>query len=450
MPKTQTSCPRCKQPVIVDIEQLFDAGVDPQAKQRLLSGQFNLIQCKKCGYVGNLSTPLVYHDLDKELLLTYFPPELGLPVNEQERLIGPLINQAVNRLPNEKRKGYLLRPRTMFTLQTMIETILQGDGITKEMLDAQQKRLALLQRLLSTSAPDARIDIIKQESALIDESFFTILSHLAEAALAQGDQQVGRALAAIQNDALNNTEIGQTLKEQSKETEAAIKSLQEASQKGLTREILLELVISAPTETRLATLTGYARSGMDYQFFQILSERIDKADPETREKLTALRDKLLKMTAEIDKAVQVQYGASRDLLEKIVAAPDPRKAIEENIEQINDLFLEVLDTEIKLARQKAELERSAKLQAIMSVIQEVSAPPPEVEFINHLVEAENDEERQRILQEHADMVTPELINLMNNLVGQMEQQNQPAETKERVDKAYRAALRFSMQASFKK
>ena len=450
MPKTQTSCPRCKQPVIADIEQLFDGNVDPQAKQRLLSGQFNLIQCQKCGYVGNLSTPLVYHDPEKELLLTYFPPEFGLPVNEQERLIGPLITQVVNRLPNEKRKGYLLRPRTMFTPQTMIETILQGDGVTKEMLDAQQKRLALLQRLLATFTPDTRIEIIKQESALIDESFFTILSRLLEAALAQGDQQVGRALAAIQNDALDNTEIGQTLKGQALETEAAIKSLQEASQKGLTRETLLELLVEAPTETHLATLAGYARSGMDYQFFQILTDRIDKAELETREKLVALRDKLLKMTAEIDKAVQAQYGAARDLLEKIAAAPDVRKATEENLEQISDLFLEVLDTEIKLARQKADLARSGKLQAIMSIIQEASAPPPEVEFINQLVEAENDEDRQRILQEHAQMITPDLINLMNNLVSQMEQQNQPAETKERVDKAYRAALRFSMQASYKK
>lgn len=450
MPKTQTSCPRCKQPVIADIEQLFDMGTDPQAKQRLLSGQFNLIQCQKCGYVGNLSTPLVYHDPDKELLLTYFPSELGLPVNEQERLIGPLITQVVNRLPNEKRKGYLLRPRTMFTLQTMIETILQGDGITKEMLDSQQKRLQLLQRLLGITAPDARVEIIKQESALIDESFFTILNRLLEASLAQGDQQVGRALAAIQNDVLEHTEIGKTLKEQAKETEAAIKSLQEASQKGLTREILLDLILDAPSEIRVATLVGYARSGMDYQFFQLLSERIDKAEPEAREKLVELREKLLKMTAEIDKAVQAQYGASRDLLEKIASAPDVRQATEENIEQISDLFLEVLDTEIKLARQKADLARSAKLQSIMSVIQEASAPPPEVEFINELVEAETDEKRQQILQEHADMVTPDLISLMNNLVGQMEQQNQPEETKARVDKAYRAALRFSMQASLKK
>jgi len=450
MPKTQTSCPRCKQPVIAEIDQLFDAGSDPDAKQRLLSGQYNLIQCQNCGYVGNLSSPIVYHDPTKELLLTYFPPELGLPINEQERLIGPLINQVVNRLPNEKRKGYLLRPRTMFTMQTMIETILEADGITKEMLESQQKRLSLLQRLMSTSAADARVEIIKQEEALVDEDFFNILSRLLEASMSQGDQQVARSLATIQKEALNNTTLGQNLKTQAEETEDAIKSLQEASKKGLTRETLLDMLAEASTETRLVTLVSMARSGLDYQFFQLLSQRIDAASAEDKPKLQELRDKLLKLTQEIDKAVQAQYAQARELLNKIATSTDVRKATEDNLNQISDVFLEVLDTEIKLARQKAELDRSSKLQTIMEVVQEASAPPPEVEFINELVEAESDQDRQRILNEHSDMITPELLDMMNNLIGQMDQQNQPAEMKAQVEKAYRSALRFSMQASFRK
>jgi predicted nucleic-acid-binding Zn-ribbon protein len=102
MPQTQTSCPRCRQPVIADITQLFDTNQDPTAKQKLLSGSFNVIQCQSCGYTGNLNSPIVYHDSEKELLLTYFPSELGLPANEQEKLIGPLIKQAMDRLPAEK------------------------------------------------------------------------------------------------------------------------------------------------------------------------------------------------------------------------------------------------------------------------------------------------------------------------------------------------------------
>lgn len=119
MSSIRTNCPRCKSPVVADVEQLFDMNVDPQAKQRLLGGSANMIHCPTCGYEGMLSTPIVYHDPEKELLLTFFPSEMGLPLNEQEKLIGPLINQVMNRLPVEKRKAYLLRPQSMLTFQTM-------------------------------------------------------------------------------------------------------------------------------------------------------------------------------------------------------------------------------------------------------------------------------------------------------------------------------------------
>ncbi len=77
--KTQISCPRCRKPVVAQIEQLFDVTSDPGAKQRLLGSVSNFAVCQSCGYNGPLATPIVYHDADKELLLTYFPGELGCP-----------------------------------------------------------------------------------------------------------------------------------------------------------------------------------------------------------------------------------------------------------------------------------------------------------------------------------------------------------------------------------
>jgi hypothetical protein len=123
MPQTQIACPRCRQMIPALVEQLFDVTAEPAAKQRLVGGVSNRARCQFCGYEGNLATPIVYHDADKELLLTYFPSELGLPVNEQEKLIGPLINKVVNNLPAEKRKAYLFRPQSFLTYQSLIEKI---------------------------------------------------------------------------------------------------------------------------------------------------------------------------------------------------------------------------------------------------------------------------------------------------------------------------------------
>ena len=222
MAQTRVNCPRCRTPIQADVEQLFDLNIDPQAKQRLLSGGVNVVNCPTCGYTGNVSVPIVYHDPDKELLLTFFPPDMGTPVNEQERMIGPLINRVVDRLPAEKRKAYLLRPQAMLTFQTMIDRILEADGITKEMIEEQEQRLNLLRRLLSTSTPEAREEIIRQEESIIDEGFFMMLAQLAEVSMQQGEQRTAQALAGLQAELLEHTNLGRELKERSDETQAAV------------------------------------------------------------------------------------------------------------------------------------------------------------------------------------------------------------------------------------
>lgn len=449
MARLQVSCPRCRQPIIAEVEQLFDSGVDPEAKQKFLSGNFNMANCPSCGYQGPLSTPVVYHDPDKELLMTYFPPELGLPVNEQERLIGPLITQVVNKLPPEKRKAYLFRPQTMLTLQSMIERVLEGEGITREMMEASQKRLSLLQRLLSASSADVRQEIIRQESGLVDERFFEIMGQLIEASLAQGDQNSARALAALQQEILPQTEVGRKVQAQTADVQAAVETLQKASQEGLTREKLLDLFIEAPNETRLATMVSMARSGLDYEFFRILSDRIDQATDAEKEKLTTLRERLLQITQEVDQRIQEQMKQSVALLDEILQAENIEEAAQEALPQMDDFFAEALRSELQKARESNDLDRQNKLQQVIGVIQQASAPPPEISLAEELLGAENEAERRKFLEEHADQITPEFLQMLNSLMNQFEQQGQ-AELSQRLQEAYRSALRFSMQSNLKK
>ena len=286
-----------------------------------------------------------------------------------------MITQAVNHLPAEKRKAYLFRPQTMLTLQLMIEKVLEGEGITHEMMEASQQRLNLLQRLLSASSTDVRKEIIQQEEKLVDERFFEILGRLIEASLAQGDQNSARALAAMQQEILPMTEVGRKIQAQSADVQAAVDSLQNASKQGLTREKLLDLMIEAPNETRLATLVSMARSGLDYDFFRILSERIEASQNEEKDKLTDLRDRLMQMTQEIDKRMQEQLNNSRKLLEEILQAPNIEQAAGESLPQMDDFFAEVLRSELEQAQQAGDLEKIGKLQQVVDVIQAASAPP---------------------------------------------------------------------------
>ncbi|MEN4041639.1 MAG: CpXC domain-containing protein [Anaerolineaceae bacterium] len=447
MPKTTTTCPRCRQPVLVEVEQLFDLNTNPRAKQNLLSGAFNRIRCPNCSYEGTLSTPIVYHDPEKQLLLTYFPPSLGLPVNEQERLIGPLITQVTNKLPPDKRKAYLLRPQTMLTMETMVERILEADGITKTMIQAQQQRLLLLQRLLSAPADD-RAEMIRNEDAMIDAEFFALFSRIIESVIAQGDQQGAQQIATLQQDILENSTYGKELQIQAKEAESAIKALQEAGKDGLTREKLLDLILESPTDVRLNTLVNIARQGMDYTFFEIFTRRVEAAKGEKKRQLEELRDRLLTMTQEIDRAVQQQVTATQEFLNEILASNDIEKAMTENLEGVNDLFVQIVQAEFRHAQEQGNQERMEKLQQVFATLNKLSPPPPEIALIETLLQAKDETSRQKLMEEHAAEITPEFLQTLSNLAYQSN--GQSPEMAQQINDLHRQVLRYSMKANLKK
>ncbi len=449
MAKIQTTCPRCHQPILVEIQQLFDMNIDPTAKQKLLGRTVNVAHCQNCGYEGMIATPIVYHDPAKELLLTFFPPEMGLPLNEQEKQIGPLVRQVVDALPNEKRKGYLFQPQTMLTYQTLLDRILEADGITKEMMDAQQKRVGLIQRLLSTPKSEERIAIIKQEEAIIDGNFFAILSTLIESTIMQGDEKGSQVLSGLQKELLENTKVGQELLAQNKETQAAVKALQEASKGGLTREKLLDIILDAKSENTLAALVTLARSGLDYQFFQVLSERIEKAAADQKQPLIELRDKLLNMTREIDAEVQKRLQAGVDLLEEILKSDNVEEAVQQRMPELDDYFSQAIQNEFEKARNAGDLARIEKIQKVISVLEKASAPPPEIDLIQKLIDTSDETAREKLLAENESLVNDDFLKAFNSIIAEGESRNQSPELLEALRSAYKSALRFSMVKNLK-
>jgi hypothetical protein len=449
MPKMQTLCPRCRQPILAEVQQLFDLTSDPTAKQKLLSRSTNVARCQACGYEGLVSTPIVYHDPEKELLLTFFPPDLGVAVNDQEKQIGPLINQVVNALPAEKRKGYLFQPQTMLTYQTLLDKVLEADGITKEMIEAQQKRIALIQRLISTQNAEDRRTIIQQESALADGELFTILSTLMQSAAMQGDEKTANVLNQVQAELLQETEVGRKLLADSQETQEALKQLDAAQKTGLTREKLLEILASIKSETSLATLVGLTRSALDYQFFQVLSEQIEKETDEKKSSLVSLRDKLLDLTREIDLELKQRLQKANELLEKILKAEETEKMIEKSLPEVDDFFSQAVQMAFEKAREDNDLPRIEKIQKVIGILEKFSAPPAEIEFIQKLLEAPDNATLQQLLDEQPDQVNDQFLQTVNAIISEGESRNQSPELVEKLRGIYKQALRISMQRNLK-
>jgi hypothetical protein len=448
--KTQIPCPRCRQPVVAQIEQLFDVTSDPGSKQRLLGSVSNFAVCKSCGYNGPLATPIVYHDADKELLLTYFPGELGMPVNDQEKLIGPLITQTTNRLPLEKRKAYLLRPQSFLTYQSLIERILSADGITPEMIQAQQKRVSLVEQLLGASSPEIRSEIIKQNAPLLDAEFFAIFSRLVEGAVSSGQEQAAKTMDELQRQLLVETEYGRKVASQSNEIQEAIKTLQAAG-KGLDREKLLSILIEAPNEDRLNALVSLTRPGIDYLFFQSLTELIEKSNSGERKKLESLRGKLLEITRKLDQHAEEELKRAETLLNNLLTAENIQQATSEHLNEINDAFVQVLNRNLQDANKKNDAVLMPKLQQIVTVLQQASVPPPELALLEEMLAVPDETTLNKLIETHASELTPEFTSMVASVISRSDEQSgeKPSgEELQMLDKLqviYRAILKFTMK-----
>ena len=356
-----------------------------------------------------------------------------------------MINRVLESLPQEKRKGYLLSPQATLTMQGLIERILQEDGITKEMLEAQEQRLNLIQRLANTSDPQALEELARSEDQLIDREFFGLLARLIEASAMSGDEQSARRLNELQGQLLPVTTFGREVQAQSKEVEAALEDLR-AEGEGLSRDKLLELVINAPNETRLQALVSLARPAMDYAFFQLLSEKIDRARGSGRERLTELRTELLQMTEEIDQQIEAHVAQIRQVIQEILKLDDVEVAMQSAMPAVDSYFIRELEGMIVAARESGDLERSGKLQKMLDFIEQASAGPPGAALIEEYIYIEDEPGRQQFLETHQDDITPDFLNMLTSVALQAESSDDPVFA-EQAKAANRQALRFSMQRS---
>lgn len=447
--KTQVSCPNCRMPVSATIEQLFDVNQDPAAKQRFLSGRFNMIRCPNCGYQGQVASPILYHDADKELLLTFVPMELGLPQTEQERLIGRLMNEVISKLAQEKRKGYLLNPKPAFTLQGMMERVLEADGVTKEVLDSQRAKVQLLQNLLSASE-DQWPQMIKDHDSDIDVTLFQLLTASAEATAAGGKQTGAQKMAALQNALLQHSTIGAQLRGRQDKVEAVARELQALGKK-LTADKLLELVISARDDDKLAAYVSLARGGMDYAFFEALTRRIDRATGEEKGRLSHVRDQLLEMTQEIDKAAQAQMAEATNLLRKLMEAPDLNKALRDNLDQIDDAFLAVLNLNLEAAQKAKRSDALARLTQISDAINRLmqESAPAELKLVDELLQMQPETAAEQALKNRPGAVTPELVDTMN-YVGESLRQSGQTDLADRLERLRGVAVGELMRANWQR
>lgn len=408
------NCPSCGARFSAEVHRIIDVGQNPQHKQQLLSGQLNQASCPRCGNRGMLSVPYLYHDPSKELALVFLPTELNLPEADQQRYIGSLTNEAMMNLPPEDRKGYLLQPQIFLRMEGLMRRILAADGITEEMLDAQRVRVELIDEFLTSVDNEERLEALAAEHReRLDYEFFHTLTATLEAAQIDGETSSAEKLLRLRNRLLELSDLGKSSRAQ----QETIDMLQE----GMTREDLLERVIAAEGDAELRGITSVARSLLDYQFFLMLSERINSANGDEARRLGELRERLLTLTQEHDRQTEAALVRSSELLQTILESEDQEAAVRDHLSEVDDMLLALLSANIRQAEAEGQEERTAHLQAVWETIVGVleETMPPQIRLVNRLLNTETEQQRQLILEEQNPLITPDFLELMEAMAADL-------------------------------
>ena len=417
---TQIRCPQCSTAFTVDVRTIIDVGQEPELKQQLLRGELNHAQCPQCGAGGTLATWLVYHDPAKALLISYVPSEMGLSADEQERVVGRLLNTVMNETPAEDRKAYFLQPKSVLTYDGLIESVLEAEGITKDVLERHRGLIELIDSLLDAMNSDEDFDRLADEnSGRMDYEFYLLLAQLIEA---QGDQAEGNA------PLLN--ELRERLLTRAQPTAA---SPEPTSVDQLIDE-LLENVGSPEWED---TVSDYLPA-LDYAFFQALTARIEAAESGDGKadaaSLGALREALLDYMDRRSRELREAEDEASLLIMELLESDDLEQTVRERLDDLDDVFFMVLARLRQTAASRGNEARASRLSALLDTARDVreEALPPEIRLVSRLLRADYPGGSGQLLEQNRGLVNTALLNTYDRYIAQSGE-GSTQEARERLD-----------------
>jgi len=374
------TCPNCNTQFTTPIANIIN-GQDSTLKNAFLQGQLNVTQCPQCGLTSPLGVPLLYYDLEKELAFALIPDGIQMSQPDQQKMIGDLANRLTNSLPPEDRKFFLLDPKQFLSMQTMAKAILEADGITEEMLEAQAVKVKLIEEFLQATSEDELKQKVKAHDAELDREFFEVLTASMQSAQMEGNQGGMQTLYTLRALLAEWSTQG---KKAIEEIDAELDVMYVKSQ-----EDLIEKLQETKNDEEFASLVGMGYPLLDYAFFQKLTAQIDEAikakDTSQAQTLTELRSKILEVKAQHEEASRTLLQEAAELLKEIVESGDPPKMLEQKLDEIDEPFFAVLSANIQEAQRQKQDQAVQTLQLIgnmaMGMLQErakaeVSQPAP--------------------------------------------------------------------------
>lgn len=412
----QLTCPSCRAPLRASVVTIVDAAQHPELKARLIAGQLNLAMCPSCGMAIMIGAPLFYHDAAKQLALVHIPQQLNARQDEQERFIGDATSLIMRTLPPNAPRGYLLAPRRFLTLNSLIDAILEADGVSRETIEAQRQRIDLIGRLAEAAerGDDALAALVDQHRDDINDEFFATIDAFIGASRQIGRDDSAQVLLTLRRrlaELVGFTGEGDALSGDAPDIATA--------------EAVDRLI--AASDSELEAMIAELRPVIDYSFFEEWTARIDQAeqagDRVTAERLTARRSVILSTVERMDREAQELFDAGANLLRKALDTADAERVLREHSDQINEAFMLVLQSNLAAAERSGQVRLAERLRAIEHLATRIveESLSPEDRFISQLLQAETPQDATKLLRQNPTMITPAFVKHLNELADQMDQ-----------------------------
>jgi Zn ribbon nucleic-acid-binding protein len=129
--QVEAKCPACGEESQVAVWRSMNVTQDLDAKELLLAGTVNVFQCPKCRYESLLDVDFLYHDMERQFSVQYYPYERLSDDNflanfTVEGAPALDVSQGVE-LPG--RMDYLLRPHIVFEMGELVRYVAFRDRL---------------------------------------------------------------------------------------------------------------------------------------------------------------------------------------------------------------------------------------------------------------------------------------------------------------------------------
>lgn len=416
----QVTCPSCSTPLTVPVFMIIDLGINPELRSMILSRQVNIAVCSSCGAGGPLSAPLMVHDPQHEFLGIVVPGPTSLDDMQLQKVIGEMSQTLMGRLPSEQRLGYMFQIQQFLDWESFLEKLWGFEGVTPEMLRRRQEQSELISSLIRLGSDENAMQmVLDRHKTLIDTDFFALLGQVISTMTAQDQTEQRQVLLNIRRTLLDTTEAGREVKALEERVQDALGKIKPNT----TREEFLDLLLGYwlegnEGETIATTILTAAVGLADYQFLMGLANRLERTDDlEERAALIALRDRVVEMNEQRSQIQQTAAQQTQAILQEVLQATDTDAALREHADDINEMFLAVLASNIEQAEKnkaKFAVERLHMVyEKALAIVEE--RLPADLKLLNQLLSAADEGALRRLLQEKRSLLSQEFVDALKSL-----------------------------------